>query len=197
MQRPYCRDLRRVFLGTAPTLAVLSGAYGRQVAESWLSIQLRDLSEFSGCKDKLTIRQTDELSGIIARDFAHFKVTELMYFFQLFKRGEYGKFYGAVDGLAITEALHAFSRGRMEARHRYRQAAEQAEREAEEEQHRRDLAAFHALLDRYGLTIPQWLANRDLFDGTKSENEIKAELAHRKATGKETPADAGKSPQRG
>lgn len=197
MQRPYCRDLERVFLGAAPTLRTLAQAYGRQVAESWLSIQLRDLSEFSGCKDKLTIRQTDELAAVIAQTFGHFKVTELMYFLQLFKAGRYGKFYGAVDGLAITTALHAFAKERMEAVHRYRQAAEQAEREAEEEQHRRDVAAFYARLDRLGITLQEWLRDRDRYEAMEEENVKQARCGHENASGEQLPANGEKTPQRG
>lgn len=189
MQRAYCRDLERVFMGAAPSVTTLAQAYGRQVAESWLALQLRDLSEFSGCRDKLTLAQLGELSAVIAQTFGHFKVTELMYFLQLFKAGRWGKFYGAVDGLAITAALHSFARERMETIHRYRIADERAARQAEEEQHRRDLAAFHARLDAEGITLQEWLRNQ--------RNAKQARHGHEIAADDKLPTNKTKTLQRG
>lgn len=95
-------------MGTAPTLNVLTHAFGDDAAESWLEIQLTDLSEFSGCKEKLDARQAERLAKVIMTMFGFYKVTELMYFFMLFKSGKFGKFYGIVDGMAITTALQQF-----------------------------------------------------------------------------------------
>ena len=127
-QYRYCREIDRCYTGTAPTIKVLSEAYGERVSESWLMIQLNDLSEFAGCKEKMSINQIEQVAKVILLEFGYLKVTELMHFFVLFKSGKFGKFYGAVDGLVITEALQEFTRLRSERLWRIYQEREQAER---------------------------------------------------------------------
>lgn len=119
LQAKFCKDIKRCFTGTAPSLKILSEAFGDEVTESWVAIQLRDLSEFSGCKDKLSVEQVDQLAKVISMMFPYLKVTELMYFFFLFKSGKYGRFYGSVDGLTITEALQDFRIERRELLQQY------------------------------------------------------------------------------
>lgn len=96
-------------MGKAPSLQTLTETFGYENTIVWLEIQLKDLSEFAGCKDKLTVQQIDNIARLIAHCYPTFKLTELMYFFVQFKAGKYGKFYGAVDGLKITSALQEFS----------------------------------------------------------------------------------------
>lgn len=176
-----CADnLKRSFVGTAPTLSIVREAFGTATVESWLEIQLRDLSEFSGCKNKLTIQQLDEIARVIYTMFPYLKVTELAYFFLLFKSGKYGKFYGAVDGLKITESLQSF----LEMRRNYIEAYENEEknrkRAEEQARHEKEVEQFRKELDWYGITVRQWLDNRDLFqDKTADRNHIKAELQKR------------------
>lgn len=114
MQYLYCKDVNRCYIGKAPSLKVISEAYGENITETWLEIQLRDLSEFAGCKDKLSIQQIEQIAKVIILEFSFLKATELMHFFILFKSGKFGKFYGAVDGLVITEALQEFRQLRRE-----------------------------------------------------------------------------------
>lgn len=172
-------NLQRTFMGSAPTLGVVSEAYGQNITETWLAIQIRDLSEFSGCKDKLTTKQIDTMVRTICTVFPYLKVTELAYFFLLFKSGKYGKFYGAVDGLAITEALQDFLAERREIINKYEQEEREREKEIEEARHAERVEAFHAMLRSYGITIKQWLANRDVFDNNTDPAQIKAELDKR------------------
>ena len=124
----------RMFMGTAPTLIVLEAAYGIKSAEGWTEIQIRDLSEFAGCRDKLDIKQIANVAKVIHTHYGHLKVTELMLFFSLFKAGKYGSFYGSVDNLRITEALNRFMDFRFKEINRLREQqieAEQARRDAE------------------------------------------------------------------
>ena len=107
-QGPYCVDKNRLFGGKAPTLAVVAAAYGRNMAESWIEVQLKDLSEYAGCKEKMTVEQMDDVSRVVMTLYPWLKVTELMYFFLLMKGGRFGHFYGAVDGMVVTGALHDF-----------------------------------------------------------------------------------------
>lgn len=160
MQYRYCADIKRAYTGKAPTLSVLNDAFGCSTTEAWLAVQIRDLSEFSGCRDKLDIENIDKLAKVIIASFHHLKVTELMHFFLLFKSGKYGKFYGAVDGLVITEALQEFCHDRNETLHRIYEEERKRAKEIEDEQHRQEVAKFHARLAEHGSTISEWLARR-------------------------------------
>lgn len=176
MQYDYCADLQRVYTGKAPTLNVLNEAFGKNITETWLAIQIRNLSEFSGVKDKLDTAQIDMLAKTIIATFHFLKVTELMHFFLLFKSGKYGKFYGAVDGIVITEALQDFCRERNEKLYQYEQEERKRQEEIERKQHEKEVARFRALLREYDITPYEWVKNQDLFKGNYSPEQIKAEL---------------------
>jgi hypothetical protein len=103
-----CADDVTCYQSKTPTLKTISETFGNDIAIGWLAIQLHDLSEFSGTKDKLSIEQIDQTAKVIYMFFNNLKPEELMLFFLRFKSGEYGKFYGAVDGLSITEKLREF-----------------------------------------------------------------------------------------
>lgn len=180
MQYDYCVDIKRAYTGKAPTLSVLNDAFGKNITEAWLAIQIRDLSEFSGCKDKLDIEQIDKLAKVIIASFKHLKVTELMHFFLQFKSGKYGKFYGAVDGLVITEALQEFCRERNETLYNIYEEKRKREKEIEDEKNRKEVAKFHAFLAEHECTVSEWLANKDLFGGQYTTEQIKAELSRRR-----------------
>lgn len=108
-QYDYCAtDSEQLYLGTAPTLFAMAEAYSGAVADSWTMIQLRDLSEYAGCRDKMTLPQIEELARVIRSQYGFMKLTELMRFFLLFKSGRFGRFYGTVDALAVAEALCKF-----------------------------------------------------------------------------------------
>lgn len=109
LQSRYCRDLRRVHTGFAPPLSLVSSTYGKKDTEIWIEIQLQDLAEFSGCREKLNIRQLTDTAALILETYGNLKVTELMLFFHKFKRGEYGKFYGSVDPITIMSGLREFT----------------------------------------------------------------------------------------
>ena len=107
-QTEICHDARLCIMGDYPTLAELNVAYGRRTAKTWLIIQLHDLSEYCGVKEKLTGKPLEECAYVIATDFFYLKVSELMLFFHRFKSGKYGKFYGSVDPLVICRSLRDF-----------------------------------------------------------------------------------------
>lgn len=178
-QYDYCMDLQRCYLGKAPTLGVLNEAFGKNITETWLAIQIQNLSEFSGVKGKIEIPQTDMLVKVIIAAFYYLKVTELMHFFLLFKSGRYGKFFGVVDGLVITEALQVFCRERNERIHQIKEE-ERKRKEAIEQEHRdKEIARFRALLAQYHITPFEWVRNQDLFEGDLTPAQIKAELSVR------------------
>lgn len=113
-QRELCQDGDDCIFGDYPTLSQLK-VYGNKTPSVWLMPHLLNLSEFCGCKDKLTGRVVEELADIIAGEWFYLKVSELMLFFYKFKAGYYGKFYGAVDPLVITTSLREFVAERNDA----------------------------------------------------------------------------------
>lgn len=168
-QYRFCVNEKRLFMGTAPSLALLRQAYGDNVAESWVAIQLRDLSEFSGCRTKLTTEQIDNTSKVIISMFGYLTVTELMYFFLLFKSGKFGKFYGAVDGLVITEALQDFLSIRNGKLWTYENEERERRKKQEDEEHA-----------RHAITYEEWQDLKWLFNMGYEPWRIKAELAEQR-----------------
>ena len=97
----------------------------------WLVAQLYNLSEYCGCKGKLEGKPLEECAHIISMEFHYLKVSELMLFFYRFKTGRYGRFYGSVDPLIITESLRMFCDERSSAYTRHEQE-QRKQREAEQ-----------------------------------------------------------------
>lgn len=176
MQYDYCADLQRVYMGKAPTLSVLNEAFGKNITETWLAIQIQNLSEFSGVKDKIDTTQIDMLAKVIIATFHFLKVTELMHFFLLFKSGKFGKFYGVVDGLVITEALQDFCRERNNKIFLFEQEERKRKEEIERERQDKAVAQFRALLAEYDINPHEWVKNQDLFKGNLTPEQIKAAL---------------------
>ncbi len=111
MQRFCATNIDRCFTGDAPTLFEVRKAYSLESADSWLDIQLSDLISFCGVKGKdecSTRARVDAVVAVISDNFGYLKLSELMLFFQQFKAGRYGRFYGSVDPMVITEALQSF-----------------------------------------------------------------------------------------
>lgn len=108
MQGRYVAHLERCFFGSAPTLQAVDNAYGTGVSQAWLVVQLYNLSEYCGCREKLTEMQLRELASVMRQQYSFLKVTEFMVFFQQFKAGVFGRFYGSVDPMVITEAVRTF-----------------------------------------------------------------------------------------
>ena len=107
-QLKLCPNRELCFFGDFPTLYTLKNGYRGRVDIAWLIPQLTDLSEFCGCKGKLTDSQIEQTAHIIASTYGYLKVSELMLFFYGFKEGKYGHFYGNVDPILITSTLRDF-----------------------------------------------------------------------------------------
>lgn len=128
-QREMVKDVRSSITGAYPTLAQLGSGYGNNAAIAWLVPQLFDLSEYCGCREKMNARMLEECAHIISTEFYYLKVSEVMLFFQRFKASHYGRFYGSVEPMVITESLRQFVRERNVAIARYEQEEEEARRE--------------------------------------------------------------------
>lgn len=111
VQRLCATNVDRCFTGEAPTLFEVRKAYSPATVDSWLDVQLSDLIVFCGVKGKDEFSASaivNALTAVIADNFGYLKLSELMLFFQQFKSGRYGRFYGSVDPMVITEALQSF-----------------------------------------------------------------------------------------
>lgn len=104
--------VERCVVGRAPTLTEVNMTYGEGTAEFWLTLQLTDLSEFCGCREKMSDFQLRQLAQLIKSTYFHLKVTELELFFHRFKLCHYGQFYGTVDPMVITRSLRQFMNDR-------------------------------------------------------------------------------------
>lgn len=129
----FSKHVERCHLGTAPTLAEVKVAYGEKTPTAWLVVQLTDLSEYCGCKDKLSEYQLLECAERLRQRYFYLKVSEFMLFFSRFKDGDYGRFYGSVDPMIISSAMKMFVKERNETMERYesQQRAKQRELEAQ------------------------------------------------------------------
>lgn len=123
----YTTSLDKVYGGSTPSLGLVRQTYGTNTAEAWVEIQLNELSEFAGCKGKLDPERTEQTARMILQSYGHLTIAQFMLFFQKFKRCEYGKFYGAVDPMAIMGALADFSEEVANELHRRQQAKKKAE----------------------------------------------------------------------
>lgn len=102
------------YFGKFPTLSE-SRRLGDNTPVMWLMPQLFNLSEYCGCRDKMTKEQLYECASLIASEYYYLKISELMLFFRRFKLGKYGRFYGSVDPMVITTSLRTFVTERNEA----------------------------------------------------------------------------------
>lgn len=113
MQMTAARYTERAYLGTAPSQETVCLGYGEQTAVVWNCIQLENINLFAGVKEKMPVARQKELSRMLIAEYPYLKVTELLLFFHRLKCGRYGRFYGMVDALFITNALVQF----MDERH--------------------------------------------------------------------------------
>lgn len=147
-QMQICHNERDCIMGRYPTLSEISNGYGHNMAMAWLVPQLLDLSEYCGCKEKLSQQQMRGLAYIISTNFFFLKVSELMLFFNRFKSSRYGRFYGAVDPLVITEALRSFVKERNIAIDNY----EREERKKKLEDEKKNAVSWQKYCEIEGMT---------------------------------------------
>ena len=162
-QTEYCKNEERCFTGHAPSIARVARTFGDSVAESWLSIQLFDLAEFSGVrKDGMTEKEYEEIARIIISGYGDFKLTEFMVFFQRFKQGLYGTFYGVFDPMVITRSLREFRADREKLLRFYEDKKRKEEKEREWERIRTT-----------SLTFEEWEELKWLFNMGYEMNDLK------------------------
>jgi len=144
----------KAIMGDYPTLTDICIAYGENFSAEWMIPHLISVSIHTGAKN-MTKAQLRDLSKIIASEYRHYKITEILLFFYRFKAGIYGKFYGTVDPMVITCALRDFSNERDDMIDHYTMLEE----EKRKEQERRDNPP---------VTMEEWLRMKEKI--SKTEN---------------------------
>jgi hypothetical protein len=81
----------------------------------------------------MTEKEYEEIARIIISGYGDFKLTEFMVFFQRFKQGLYGTFYGVFDPMVITRSLREFRADREKLLRFYEDKKRQEEKERERE----------------------------------------------------------------
>lgn len=99
----------------APLLSVVEGVYGVNAALGWLVGQIEDLFKMTAVGVKADFHVLTSTAEVILANYPDLRVTDIMLFLSRFKAGRYGKFYGAADPLAVTEALARYREERREA----------------------------------------------------------------------------------
>lgn len=178
--------------GDAPTLAQTRNAFGRNVAEIWVSVQLNDFSEFAGVREKINPRQMDEVAAMIVDQAGHYKVSELLLFFNRLKRCKYGQLYGVVDPMKIMDALAKFDKERTEELNAIKKRVQTKQRQEDE-------ARLEQLKQGYIRRVPKaftaaaplsFLQYRLMGYADKTDAEIAAEIAAIQSGEKTIPTDA-------
>ncbi len=134
IQQAICGNPAECFFGNYPTLAQLKADCGSNAAKIWMVTHLHNLSEYCGCKGKLTDTALEQCAYTLSTEFHYLKVSELMLFFHRFKTARYGKFYGDVDPQVIAESLRLFCKERQQCYDQHeileRQRREEEDRQA-------------------------------------------------------------------
>ena len=127
-QTAFGKNPEKAVMGDYPTLNDINAAYGKGFAVEWLISHVTNLSLYTNAKN-MDVNQIAEVSDVLAAEYKHLKITELLLFFFWFKSGRYGRFYGSVDPMVITCAMKDF----VEERNAIIDRCEQKRREAEAE----------------------------------------------------------------
>ena len=100
----------RCFTGSAPSLRLYVQTHGMDNCKVWLSVHIKDLCEYAGVR-KMSPSVMEDVADTIITRWPSLKLTEFMVFMQLFKSGEYGKFFGTADPVVLTSSLNDFVEG--------------------------------------------------------------------------------------
>lgn len=117
-----------------PSLGLLSSTYGDETPLEWLKVQFGSLNDFAGVSTSISKEQLSELSKIFLSEYYYMNVAEICFFIARFKSGKYGRFYGSIDPLKITNAMMDYVSERRQdiERHEREQYRIQREKEIEE-----------------------------------------------------------------
>jgi hypothetical protein len=117
------------------TLAELAGGYGQEAVTLLLRVWLEELCRFCRASAGMMLDESQlrQAADLLYAEAERLNVAELALFFISVKRGDYGKFYGAVDAQSILCFLQEYKRERSAAMQLLRRRREQQLRREEYE----------------------------------------------------------------
>ena len=90
LQIATARNEARAYLGSAPSLEVIAEGYGWQTAIVWLCIQIENLNNFTGVREKMPVARQKDLAALILAEYPNLKASEILLFFHRLKCGATG-----------------------------------------------------------------------------------------------------------
>lgn len=102
---------------TAPALQVVKLAFGGDADISWLYMFLDYFVQYYGKGTLSPLQMADVARRLSAK--SHLKVTEYMLFFWRLGNADYGRFFGDIDPMAITDSFNKFLKQRDDEVGRY------------------------------------------------------------------------------
>lgn len=123
------------FSKKAPTMEEMRLIYGDNFPAMWLMEQILDLVVYSNSKGTLNDYQAMFLAQTIANEYPKLKASEMLLFFYRFKAGRYGRFWGVVDPMRISQGLETFCEERARVRAAKEKESEAREKARQEREH--------------------------------------------------------------
>jgi hypothetical protein len=97
-----CKEMK------APTMREIRDVFGIETIQNWVSIQVDNLNDFCNVREKMTDKQKDELSHIIACQYGGLNIAEVSLMFMKVKGGDFGEFYGILDTVRFMSIIKKF-----------------------------------------------------------------------------------------
>lgn len=92
-----------------PTIGDVRREYGYQMAFRWLFIHITDAASKVSAQQRPGKSQIDGIAVQMMEQYFYLKLTEIMLFFDMFKRGVLGDVYNAFDSRSVFRAMKAFN----------------------------------------------------------------------------------------
>lgn len=131
-----CSSLTEAVGTSAPSLVSIRKEYGENQLCAAISIMLTDVCVFTGIREKFTELQAKSLALTLCNQCPDMTLTELKYFFELFKQGRYEQFQGyeRPNAQVITRSFHEYILDMREKRNEVysRREADELRRQQEE-----------------------------------------------------------------
>lgn len=97
-----------------PTIGDVRREYGYHMAYRWLYVHITDAASKANMQQRPGRQQIEGMATQMLEQYFYLKLTELMLFFDMFKRGMLGDMYGAMDSRSVFRAMKAFNEMRGE-----------------------------------------------------------------------------------
>jgi hypothetical protein len=107
----------------APNLAVLTASQGEETVRRLVGVVLRQFTESVNIKNRVSLVQIHEMSGLVPLEFSDLSLTDLVLCLRQVKAGQYGPLYESFDTVKLGEFLRRYRSEKEELReHKHHQA---------------------------------------------------------------------------